>query len=409
MNMVSLAMRNVRRDSFRSSSLFLVVAVLSCTLLSIGLLHAGLTHSIEKSRKMLGADIMVVPSVHAGNAEDVFLMGTAGSFTMKDSSVFRQSVLDTYAGVEAVSGQLFVTSAPLACCSVSDTTIVGYEPETDFVVHPWIREGRPPAGSDAVNEAVAGADIGAGINGRLKLYGREFLVTAKLERTGMRHFDSGIFIPMKGVRTMIAESGEKALRRLAIGNDEISCLLIRLESGTNPEIPALLIDHDYPGLKALVPSSMVRKTANSLAVPLRGITLLLALQWLSSLLLIGVVHAFSAELRRAEFGILTALGATDAKLRAMVAAEILAVSAAACAAGITAGFLLVRVFARHAALVMKIPFVLPEGTSLAALAAGVFVVSLGSAAVPAFLSVLRVARTGPFALIQGERKRSPDF
>ena len=402
MNFLILAVRNLRQNVLRSLAIFLVIFILSGILMSISLLHGALTQSVELSRKRLGADVMVVPSAYSGQAQEVFLLGSTGSFTMKDAAAFQRTVLDLGQSVEAASPQLFVVSAPLACCSVSDTMIIGYDPKTDFVVTPWIKEGKDAGKVQGPDEAIVGADINAGVGGRLKFYGREVMIIGKLERTGMRYLDSGIFMPMEGVRKMVAESESKALKTLAIGPDEISCLLIKLKTDMKPEIVALLLEHDHPDKKALITSAMVRKTVNTLAIPLRGMVFQYALQWAASLVLIGVVLKFSVDERRTEFGIMKALGATDTNIYSMLAIEVMVLSGTAGVSGILAGLLLARTFARYAVLTMKIPLMLPDGLTVFMIATGVFAVSLCSGVLPALAGAWRSAKIEPFYLIKGE-------
>lgn len=399
-----LAIKNLRRNVLRSAALFLALFVLSGTLVSISLLFAALTQSVDRSRQRLGADVMVVPSGHSGAAEELFLVGSAGSFTMKNAEALQRAVR-SLAGVQAASPQLFVVSTPLPCCSVSDTMIVGYDPETDFVITPWLQGRRAGREKQAPDDVVVGADILAGVGGRLKFYGREFLIVGKLERTGARYLDSGIFIPLEGVRGMIAESKDRALKALSIGPDEISCLLVKLREDASAEKVALRLEYGHPDKKALITAEMVRKTARSLDIPLKGMALMFILQWAASLFLIGVVHKFSVDERRFELGIMKALGATDANIRSLLAVEIVLLSGAACFAGIASGLLLIQTFSHYLALTMKIPLVLPPGTAVAGLAAGAFAVSLCSALVPALFSALRSSKIEPFHLIKGEVRR----
>jgi len=50
--------------------------------------------------------------------------------------------------------------------------------------------------------------------------------------------------------------------------------------------------------------------------------LMFILQWAASLFLIGVVHKFSVDERRAELGIMKALGATDGNIRSLLTLEV---------------------------------------------------------------------------------------
>lgn len=400
MSLFMVAVKNLRQNVLRSAALFLAMFVLSGILLCISLLHASSARSVELSRRRLGADIMVVPAAHAAKARDVFLVGNAGSFTMKEGSRFLNNVL-AMDGVRAASPQLFIVSAPLPCCSVADTMIIGFDPESDFVISPWIKERTEIQGHQTFDNAVVGADILAGVGGRLKLFGREFFISAKLERTGMPYLDSGIFIPLQGARKMIEESSHRAQKTLSIGPDEISSLLIKVREDGNAEKIAMRLEYDYPDRIALITADMVRKTAGALNLPLKGMAWMFALQWAATLFLIGVIHTFSLDQRRAELGIMKALGATDGDVRAVLALEIVILSGAACLAGVVSGLLLVQVFAHSAAALMKIPLVFPGRLAVASLAAGVFAVSVCSGLAAALFSAFRVSKIEPFYLIKG--------
>lgn len=402
MTRLQIAIKNLRGSRFRSLSLFLVIFALSGTLLCISLLYAGLARSVELSRQRLGADIMVVPEARAGQAEALFLMGSAGSFTMSGARSLQEQILRTYEDVAAATPQLFIVSAPLPCCSVADTMIVGFDPATDFVITPWLTEGKGQGRPQGQNEALAGADILAGVGGRLKLFGQEFVVRGKLERTDLPYLDSGIFIPLEGVRRMAEESKQKARRTLTIGPDEVSSILLRLKDGANADRTAIRLEHDFPGRKALVVARMVRRSAEGLSIPLKGMTFLLAFQWAAGLFLMGVVHSFSVDLRRRELGILKALGAKDGDVRAILLIEATVLAAAACLAGISAGLLLVRAVSGTLFPMTALPVSLPAGAALAGIAATVFAVSLVFSVLPSVFSVRRAARIEPFYLVAGD-------
>jgi putative ABC transport system permease protein len=135
---------------------------------------------------------------------------------------------------------------------------------------------------------------------------------------------------------------------------------------------------------------------------------LFALQWAASLFLIGAVHAFSIHGRRAELGILKALGATDGNVRSLLLAETAILSGAASLAGIGAGLLLVRVVAGHLRQTVDIPLQLPDVSAVAVLAAAVFVLSLASGILPSLYSALRSSRIEPFYLIKGDARGKGD-
>jgi hypothetical protein len=86
----------------------------------------------------LGADIIVVPAEAESKVslKNLLLQGTIGTFYMDASAT--EKVLETE-GVEKASAQIFLSSMKADCCSVK-VQIIGFDPENDFVVQPWIAE-----------------------------------------------------------------------------------------------------------------------------------------------------------------------------------------------------------------------------------------------------------------------------
>jgi putative ABC transport system permease protein len=132
--------------------------------------------------------------------------------------------------------------------------------------------------------------------------------------------------------------------------------------------------------------------------------LLFLLQWAASLFLIGALYRLSLDERRRELGIVKALGASDRFISSLLTIEQLLTSGAAALAGTVAGLLLIRVFARYLRDAAAIPFVLPDGATLALVAAGVYAAALLSGLLPALVSTRRWSRAEPFSLIKGDRR-----
>jgi len=264
--------------------------------------------------------------------------------------------------------------------------------------------GKRAAGSALSSGIIAGADILSDIGGRLRFYGREFVITGKLEPTGMRYLDSGIFIPRPQVAAMIRGAKETAGTAPAVGPEAVSCLLVRLDAGANADRIALQFDHDHPGVSALVTARILRDTTRHLAAPLKGVALLFLLQWAASMFLIGALYRLSLDERRRELGIMKALGATDRFISSLLTVEQFLTSGAAALAGTVAGLLLIRAFARYLSDVAAIPFVLPDGATLALVAAGGGAAALLSGLLPAVVSTRRWSRVEPFSLIKGDRR-----
>ena len=102
--------------------------------------------------------------------------------------------------IAAVSYQLYVSE------TLADGTtrwIVGFEPETDFVLSPWIAEGEGtslPRGSVLVGSAVADGHAET-----MSIYGMQRPIGAHLLATGSE-LDSAVFVPMDTLADIVADA-----------------------------------------------------------------------------------------------------------------------------------------------------------------------------------------------------------
>ncbi len=399
MNLFAVALKNVKRNSLRSAAITVAISALAGMLFSLSLVYSALNHSIELSGRRLGADAMIVPAEYSGKTEDILLTGRGGSFMMRDSKSLRDEIRHAE-GVQSLSAQLFVVSAALSCCAVSDTMLIGYEPETDFVITPWLKKhiADEKIGPDSI---VVGADILADVGGRMKFYGHEFLIAGKLEPTGMRFIDSAVFIPMAGVRAMAAESKYKALKTLSIRQDEISSIMIKLKDGVNPEIFALRFEHDHPDKNVLLMSGILRSAKKHLIAPLKGMIMLTVLHWIVSLFLIGVIFKLSIDERRAELGVMKALGAAKNDIWGILLLESALLSAIGGVSGIAAGFLLVKSFSGLLKAIFTAPLLLPGAQQTFITAVAVLASSLCTGIIASLFAVAQWADVEPFHLMRG--------
>jgi putative ABC transport system permease protein len=401
MNIILVALKNVKRNTLRSTAIIAAIAVLSGVLISLTLIYSALNHSIELSGRRLGADAMIVPAEYAGKTQDILMTGNPGSFTMRDSLSLREEIIGMD-DVQAVSAQLFVVSAPLSCCAVSETMLIGYEPESDFAITPWVKEhiGGERLAADAI---VVGANILAGVEDRLKFYGQEFLVVGKLEPTGMRFIDSGVFIPMAGIRSMVSESGKKALTRLSIKPNDISSLLIKLKDGANPEQFAMRYENEHPDQSVLVMSGVLGSAKKHLIAPLKGMVILTVLQWVVSLILIGLIYKLTIDERRYEIGVMKALGAGKAEIWRILLMESFLLSGVGGLSGIMAGVAVVKTFSGILAITYDAPLILPALPTLFLSAAAVLAASLCSGTAASIFAIAKWADVEPFYLMKGGR------
>ena len=190
---------NIRAHPIRS----LVVAILALAqaacvfggFILVGAMRAELT----LAERRLGADLVVYPTACLNQVEKkrLLMVGTPVGCHQPRSALARMSSNEDIA---AVSYQLYVSE------TLADGTtrwIVGFEPESDFALSPWIAEGEGsslPRGSVLVGSAVPGAD-----GQSLSVFGRERPIGAHLLATGSE-LDDAVFVSMDTLTDMMADA-----------------------------------------------------------------------------------------------------------------------------------------------------------------------------------------------------------
>ena len=145
--------KDIQRHAFLNACLLATVVILSVMLFSVTVISVSLKKGMGNMRKRLGADIMLVPKGEREKAENMLLEGSRSNFYF-DGAVYEK--VQSIDGISDSTSQCFLKSLSADCCS-SEVQIVFFDPETDFVVGPWIEtEYKQKLSGDAV---IVGSDI----------------------------------------------------------------------------------------------------------------------------------------------------------------------------------------------------------------------------------------------------------
>lgn len=200
----ALSLRRVPLMTIRAHPVrSLIIAVLALAqaacvfggLILVGAMRAELT----LAERRLGADLVVYPTTCLNQVEKkrLLMLGTPVGCHQPRSALARMSSNEDIA---AVSYQLYVSET---LADGSTRWIVGFEPETDFALSPWIAEGEGtslPRGSVLVGSAVPGAD-----GQSLSVFGRERTIGAHLLTTGSE-LDDAVFVSTETLSDMMADA-----------------------------------------------------------------------------------------------------------------------------------------------------------------------------------------------------------
>ena len=316
----------------------LIIAVLALAqaacvfggLILVGAMRAELT----LAERRLGADLVVYPTTCLNQVEKkrLLMLGTPVGCHQPRSALARMSSNEDIA---AVSYQLYVSE------TLADGTtrwIVGFEPESDFALSPWIAEGEGsslPRGSVLVGSAVPGAD-----GQSLSVFGRERPIGAHLLATGSE-LDDAVFVSMGTLTDMMADAraaGEDIDDSLAPSTD-YSAALVRASDSDAIESVTNWINLYVRKVSAVRSSEALVGAASGIRVH-RGVAIgVLGATWLVLLGALIIVQVSLMNERMQELAVWRSIGAS----RSVVSRVMLSESALLHAAGALAGVCLAAV------------------------------------------------------------------
>lgn len=382
-----LAVRNCRRNPSRTAALGLVAALLALALFGGSLVVLSLQNGLNRFQERLGADILVLPKAAQadGGLEGVLVQGKPLQFYMDAS---RLAEIASLPGVERAAPQFFLTSANAGCCSVA-VQLIGFDPATDFTIRPWLLESY--AGDVGYGDILCGSGISVPADRQLKFYNVPCRVVGRLSPTGTG-MDTAVYANMETIRAMMKNAAELDFASFQGVDPEqaISAVLVKTAPDFSPEAVAQAISAAYSDLAARPAHGMVRSVEAGLGGVTGTVGVLLFVVWLLCIGLLALAFRLVFAERRGEFAVLLISGARRGVLARIVLAEALIVSSLGAAGGVLAGAFVLLPFAALLKDSFARPYLLPDASGIALLAAGAFCAAVLSAALAALWTVRRM-------------------
>lgn len=395
MNIPYVALKNLKRKPTRTLLLFAIVAVVSCTLFSATLFLKSINNALKIGTYRLGADILVVPENAEKSAKAALLSGEPTSFLMDKSVLDRVKKIE---GVKSATPQLFIKPTSFTCCFNVDVFLVAFDPETDFTVKPWLEKHL--SRKLAMNEIITGRELPVITGDNLPFFGTTFVVAGTMEPTGMDFFDRSAFMSLDAAYKMAADSKMKAVQPLEIGQDKISTALVQVSEDFTPDRVAIRIEHDVPGVKALVSDTVISTVRKQLSGLIHAIVIISGILWVIVLLIMAFAFYMIVSERRREIGLLRAMGGNRRQIATLILTEAALLSISGGAAGTILGFTLLMSFKNLMIHYLKLPYLFPSLFELLLLSAGALSFSLVTGLLSAFLPSFAVIKTEPYEAIR---------
>lgn len=380
---------NLKRSPGRTAALMLLSALLSFSVLAGSMAISGLKSGLSSLEARLGADIMVVPyeATTKSSFENIVLQGSTGYFYM-DAGI--EDKIAAMEGVGQISEQIFLASATASCCSVA-VQIIGFNPETDFTVSPWIKGRYDNTLGDM--EIVVGNDLSLFPGDTLTFYGSTCTVKAKMNKTGT-YLDSSVYASEDTIRKIVTTAMEKKTYDFGDIDPEkiVSCILVDAEDGYSPELLANDINLHVRGVSAIQTQNLVSDVSSGISGASRIIGGLIAVIWVLALFILALSFTMISNERRKEFAIYRVLGASRKKLAGILFGEAVIVSLVGSVIGSACAAAGLSLFGEVLEQNLGLPFLLPGAGGIAVLFVISAIVSAATCSLSAAYSAVRISR-----------------
>lgn len=384
-----LSLKNLKRKPARTAALVILSAFLSFSIFGGSLLVLSLQNGLESYEARLGADIIVVPNQARshGTVDAILLQGIPGYFYMDESYLEKIAARE---GVEAASPQFFLASASAGCCSVA-VQIIGFDPETDFSIQPWIHESYSGAVGDG--DLIVGSSIEVPSNHKLVFYNNSYDVVAQLDKTGTG-LDTAVYANMNTIREMLDASTKLGFHYYD-GDPKraISSVMIKVSNGYGIENVTNDINVHVRRVEATQAKSMISGIASGLANVSRVVGVLVGAIWVLSLSILMVAFIMISNERTKEFAVLRVVGASEAMLKRLLLMESALISGVGALCGIASAALVMFPFSGLIKQSLDLPYLLPNTGVTAALLIGSALLSLLAGALTSGFSARRLTKS----------------
>ncbi len=390
----SVALKNLKRKTFRTGVLVFAIALLVSLLIFAISFTVSVASSLKKSSDRLGADLVVVPVGARGFAEEYLLESKNTSFYMPASIIEKVKKIE---GIDVITRQTYLSTIAGLCCDVPSTRIVAFDPETDFIIKPWLQKslGRPLQLGEAIAGAGTAENLGLGLlDIEATIFDNRFKIVGELERTGTG-LDHALFMTEENLKNII-ESGKSPLKK-----GEISIIFTKLKKGYDPDYVGKVLEGEIPEVDVVARSNMGEKFINTLADINKIFLLTTILASILTIFLVWAIFSAIANERSREIGIMRALGAKENHIVRLYLLEVLVLGLLGSLIGVFIGTYLSVLLAGSFSLLKNISAGL-TGIQQALIAFVGLFIGIAICVIGAMMPINRIKKLEPLLVIKKE-------
>jgi putative ABC transport system permease protein len=391
---LSVALKNLKRKPFRTGILIFAIGLFVSLLVFAASFTLSVTSSIERAAQRLGADLIVVPVGARTETQEYLLESKKTSFYMDRTIIDRVREIE---GVTALTHQTYISSIYGQCCDIIPTGIVAFDPDTDFIVKPWLNKaiGRDLERGEAIAGAGTAENLGLGfLQIEATIFNQRFSIVGTLEATGTG-LDNALFMTEESLEDIIA-GGASPLH-----DGEISVIFVKLAGGLDPDYMGKVIEGNIVEVDVVTRSSMGSRFLAILADINKIFMVTIGLSSLLTIFLVWSIFSAIANERAREIGIMRAIGAKESHIVNLFLLEVFILAMIGSIIGAVAGTFLTSLLADSFSLIKSISAGLRLPAQLAIAGLGI---AFGSSicVAGAMLPINRIKKLEPLLAIKEE-------
>ena len=392
-----LPLENIKRKPLRTCALIVVAACLSAIFFGGSLLSMNLAQGLNSMRARMGADIMVIPNGTHTKAEALLTNGGSSTFYFTNDI---ENLVRRSPGVQKASAQTYISSLSAGCCA-EKLQIIGFDPDSDFVIGPWIYSQHKKTLQKG--EMIAGANVLVSYMHTVRLFGHQWPVVAQLAKTGTS-IDNSVFVRRESVPQVVEYSTK--VHHTAIPKEyakkAFSAVLVKVSKGYSAKQVAENIRKTtgIPSIGIVFPGGVTATTQANLGVFTRTLTFVIAVFWIVGLLVLIAVFATSVNERKKEFASLRILGATRKVLLGIVVRESATLGFVGGVIGVASASLILFPYSSLIAQQLQLPYLEVTALPVIALMLASVLLALVAVIVASALTTLRIATTETYLTLR---------
>lgn len=391
----NIAIQNIRYNALKSFLMLSFIMLQAFTLFASNIMIDSMKFNINNITSRIGADVIIVPDKFTQELRDSLFMGEPCTIYFEKSWIKKIQSVDS---VYETTPQLYLSTMAATCCD-APVQLIAFEPNSDFMVKPWLKT---PQKEDLKKDKVyAGYNIAGDIGDTIKFYNKNFIISEKLEKTGMG-YDNSVFMTFETAKEFINSKEASSNLHLENMDNLISMIMVNARADISPKKLATDINFQYPkeNIGVYTGNSLFSSISENITTLESYSILLMSLIYIVTTLALIVIFSMTINERKKEFGILLSVGASKKQIYSIINFEAIIISVLGAILGIVICFIFLLIFKTPIQNMLHIPYLDFSITKLLEISIKAILIALSTGVLSSLFSSFMISRKEPYLLIK---------